>query len=355
MSDAQKLIVDTATRLFEDKCKPETLRQAARGEWSGDLWQQVEETGLPLASIPESAGGVGGSLSDALAVLRIAGQYAAPLPLAESYLAGWLLSGCGLPVSGEPLTVAFSEKGAIRINPQNDQWYISGTVPQVPYARNTSKIVVLGQNEGKEQLYLAIVPAEQIQLEQNQNLANEPRDTLTFNNLAVSQAYPLEYDLNWVKSRATLARSALIVGALEAIMKRTVNHAAEREQFGRTLNQFQAIQQQLALMAVEVTSARISLEAAAHDIENNENAGEGLVSIALARVRVVEAANQVVPMAHQIHGAMGYTYEYPLHYLTKRVWAWREEYGSETEWAKWLGQYVAAKGGDNLWSAIIAR
>jgi hypothetical protein len=50
-----------------------------------------------------------------------------------------------------------------------------------------------------------------------------------------------------------------------------------------------------------------------------------------------------------VHGAMGYTYEYPLHFLTKRLWAWRDECGSESEWARWLGHYIAAQGAEALW------
>jgi acyl-CoA dehydrogenase len=349
MSETQNLIVETATQLFNDHCKVETLRQAEQGIWSAKLWQVVEETGLPLASLPESAGGVGGSLSDALAVLRIAGQFGAPLPLAETYLAGWIVSAAGLALPGGALTVAFSPKGALRFSRR----LLSGTAPQVAYARHAAQILVLAPTEEDgDKLSLAWVSPEQVELEQAQNLAGEPRDNLKFDKLELGEVTPTHLSLEWVKNRATLANTALMVGALEAILKRTVEYARQREQFGRTLNQFQAIQQQLALMAADVTSARIGLEAAGQVAETEE--ANLTPAVAAARIRTVEATGQVVTMAHQVHGAMGYTYEYPLHFLSRRLWAWREETGSDSAWARWLGGYVTELGADKLWAGLIA-
>jgi alkylation response protein AidB-like acyl-CoA dehydrogenase len=141
-----------------------------------------------------------------------------------------------------------------------------------------------------------------------------------------------------------------MVGALEAISQRTIRYASERIQFGRSLNQFQAIQQQLAMMVAEVMAARISMEAAMTEAEGES----ATAAIAVAKIRVGEAVGQATAIAHQVHGAMGYTYEYPLHFLTKRLWAWRDESGSESEWACWLGQQVATAGADALWPFLTA-
>lgn len=77
--------------------------------------------------------------------------------------------------------------------------------------------------------------------------------------------------------------------------------------------------------------------------------GEATAAIAAAKIRVGEASGQATAIAHQVHGAMGYTYEYPLHFLSKRLWAWRDEFGSESEWARKLGQMVATQGTEALW------
>jgi acyl-CoA dehydrogenase len=54
-------------------------------------------------------------------------------------------------------------------------------------------------------------------------------------------------------------------------------------------------------------------------------------------------------LAHQVHGAIGATVEYPLHLLTRSIWAWREDFGSEAEWSRLLGRWAAARGGSELW------
>ncbi len=349
MSDVQNLIIETATRLFEDYCTPEILRQAEQGVWPAELWTKVEETGLPLASIPEEAGGAGGNLSDAIAVLRVAGQFGVPLPLAETYLAWWLAAGAGLTLSTEPVAVVFTQAGTEpRFSQQDGGWTVSGTVARVGWARHAKQLLVLGQSENG--LYLGLVQPENATLKQGQNLAGEPRDTISFANAEATQVVRAAHTIDWVWSRMAMLRAAQMVGALEAISQRTIRYASERIQFGRALNQFQAIQQQLAVMVAEVMAARISMEAAMTVAETSE----ATAAIAAAKIRVGEAAGQATAIAHQVHGAMGYTYEYPLHFLTKRLWAWRDEFGSESEWARWLGQQVATAGADALWPFLTA-
>jgi alkylation response protein AidB-like acyl-CoA dehydrogenase len=346
MSEVLSLIVETATQLFEDHSTPEILRQAEQGIWPAELWAAVEQTGLQLASLPEEQGGAGGNLSDALAVLRVAGQFGVPLPLAESYLAGWVLTTSGQTVPSGPLTVAFARNGAdLRFTDTG----LNGIVQRVPYARYAEQIVVLAESEADKGLYLTLVSPRQAKIEYDQNLAGEARDTLSFEKFEVGEVFRANVTLDWVAGRAALTRTALMVGALEGIFKRTVRHAGERVQFGRALNQFQAIQQQLALLAEEITAARISLEAAGVTAESGANAEEVTAAIASAKIRAGEAAGHAATIAHQVHAAMGYTYEYPLHFLTRRLWAWRDENGSESEWARWLGEYVARQGADRFW------
>jgi len=74
--------------------------------------------------------------------------------------------------------------------------------------------------------------------------------------------------------------------------------------------------------------------------------------VAIAKLRVGEAAGSGAAIAHQVHGAMGFTYEHSLHHATRRLWAWREEFGNETHWATVLGRMVAARGADALWPLV---
>ena len=77
-------------------------------------------------------------------------------------------------------------------------------------------------------------------------------------------------------------------------------------------------------------------------------------AVAGAKVRVGEAAGAGAAIAHQVHGAMGFTFEHRLHQFTRRLWSWRDEYGQESEWAIRLGRMVAAAGADALWPSLTA-
>jgi hypothetical protein len=102
VSGVREGLVASAARLFEG-----WERTVELSSWAEDLWGELEKAGLTLTSVPEGSGGTGGSLSEAVAILRLVGRHAAPVPLAETdLLAGWALSASGLPVPGGPLTAA---------------------------------------------------------------------------------------------------------------------------------------------------------------------------------------------------------------------------------------------------------
>lgn len=76
--------------------------------------------------------------------------------------------------------------------------------------------------------------------------------------------------------------------------------------------------------------------------------------VALDQQAVAAAATYVARLAHQLHGAMGITAEYPLHRLTRRLWAWRDTETAEHEWARRLGAATIAGGESALWTEISA-
>ena len=77
-----------------------------------------------------------------------------------------------------------------------------------------------------------------------------------------------------------------------------------------------------------------------------------VLPFAVAMIRPGEAAGLCAGLAHQVHGAIGFTYEHGLHYLTKRLMSWRNEFGNEAEWGLLLGRHLAAAGADRLWAEI---
>jgi acyl-CoA dehydrogenase len=132
-----------------------------------------------------------------------------------------------------------------------------------------------------------------------------------------------------------------------------VRYAGERIQFGRPIGRFQAVQQQLALAAAEVAAASAAAEAAAR-VATGDGIGAASTrfAIAAAKARTSEAAGAVARIAHQVHGAIGFTREHDLRLFTTRLWAWREEDGSDAEWNTEVGAMALAAGPDELWPIV---
>jgi acyl-CoA dehydrogenase len=148
-----------------------------------------------------------------------------------------------------------------------------------------------------------------------------------------------------------MVRAAQMAGALESLLEQSVRYATERKQFGRPIGNFQAIQHNLAVLAGHVAAAGIAAEQAFRAADR----GEPDFEVAAAKIRAGEAAGVGAGIAHQAHGAIGFTYEHSLHFATRRLWSWRAEFGSESRWALELGRRVAAAGPDRLWSELTTR
>ncbi|HET7657985.1 MAG TPA: acyl-CoA dehydrogenase family protein, partial [Bacillales bacterium] len=181
-----------------------------------------------------------------------------------------------------------------------------------------------------------------------ENLAGEPRDEVTFNKVRITadSAAPTGTGVTNIVLTGALIRSVMMAGSLQRLLDLTVTYSKERTQFGRSIGRFQAVQQQLAMLAGETTAAQIAASAAieAYEADGSEEA------IMSAKIRAGEAASTAAPIAHQVHGAIGFTDEHALHQTTRRLWAWRDEFESESEWAKRLGQRVIEDTGHSLWS-----
>jgi acyl-CoA dehydrogenase len=172
---------------------------------------------------------------------------------------------------------------------------------------------------------------------------------------AVSDA-PRGLDAGTLMLMGAAVRAMQMAGALEAILDLTVAYANERIAFGRPIAKFQAVQHNLARLAGEVAAALAAAGSAAEAIAAVARFDEGvLLEAASAKVRVGEAAGEGAAIAHQVLGAIGFTREHVLHRFTRRLWAWRDDFGNESQWAVKLGRLVAAKGADGLWPMLAAR
>jgi acyl-CoA dehydrogenase len=344
------IITDTATKIFQDLCEPETVNKAEKGEWPKALWDALEESGLPLTWVSDEFGGAGAELADGFAVLRVAGRFAAPVPLAETLLAGWLLAEAKITAPAGPMTVApVHEDGNIKIDASNK---LNGRARDVPFARNVEHMAVIATRNGEK--VVALVAAEGLAISPGVGLSGEPRDTVGFDGATARDVKPApDIDPAKLTLIAAAARTQQMAGALERILEQSVQYSLDRSQFGRPIAKFQAVQQNLAALAGEVAAASAAADGAAEAIAEHGIASNiAAAQVAVAKVRVGDAAGTGAAIAHQVHGAMGFTYEHTLHHSTRRLWGWREEFGNETLWAERLGRMVAEAGADELWPFV---
>ncbi len=314
------MLADAAERIFRDQCTKTTLDAAEDGQFPAGLWQLLCESGFQFMALPDS----GAELADFFAVLRVAGRFAAPLPLAEALLANrWL----GAEAQGEA-TDTLNSVGMVAEN---------GPSPWqgVPWGRAARQIVGVAEDGG-------VFAGTPVAVHEAVSLAGEPRDQVEVKDVrALPCAEP-------APALLALARVAQSAGALERVLELGIDYAQEREQFGRPIARFQAVQHMLAMVAAEVAAAGRASDAAVAAIGSERFALE----VAAAKSRVGEAVGLVAEAVHQVHGAMGFTYEHQLHHFTRRLWAWRDEYGSEAHWQALLGRHLCALGADQVWGFL---
>ena len=329
-------------RVLGDILTDAARAKLAEGAPPQELWAALEALGLPYALAPERAGGFGAPPVEALSLLALAGEHALPLPLAETMLARFLLAKAGVDAPAGLLSVAPGAEvfvsGARRA---------TGWAWNVPWGRHAACVVIAAQTARGPVIMAA--PRSSLKVEPGVNMAGDPCDTIQFDSAAaVSTPFgPLE-----VRAAMAATRALMIAGALRAVTAMTTQYAQDRKQFGRAIGKFQAIQQNLAVLASQSASASAAAEMAAEAVAAW---GPGLpLAVAAAKVRCGEAAGLGAALAHQIHGAIGFTQEYRLHHYTRRLLAWRDEYGRESEWARLLGRHLIAAGPEGLWPAITA-
>jgi acyl-CoA dehydrogenase len=340
-TSVREMLLETADRLFQAHCDTATQRAADRGTWAAALWKATEDAGLHRALVPEAAGGSGVAVPDALSLLKVAGAHAVPLPLPETMLASWLLAGAGLAIPDGPLSVGPVRPGETLMLTQENR--LSGSLTRIPWARGVAHLVVVADNR------VALVAPESWSIEPGENIAREPRDTVWFDGpiIAAGPATMTEADLIAV---GAAMRTQQIAGALTRLTEMTTQYAQDRVQFGRPLGKFQAVQQNLAVLAGQTAAAAAAADLAAEAVAD----GLKILPIAAGKARAGEAAGIAASIVHQVHGAIGFTFEHNLQFFTRRLWSWRDEFGKDSVWQRLVGRHMTQAGADTLWAEITA-
>ena len=242
--------------------------------WDVGLWAALEEAGLTGVGLPESSGGSGGELADAVAIVRTLAAGAAAVPVAEQLrVAGPALvaADLDLPPVEEPLT--FSVADMVTAEPSDDgdgpgRFTLTGTATDVAWAGPAPHVALLVA--GPPAIggsVLALVDASRLPATQAANLAGEPRGSLVLDEVPASGALLTSAQADGLRARFALARAVQISAALEQVLAWTVQYAGERQQFGRPIATFQAVQLELAEMASEVTAVTALTDAAVQALD----------------------------------------------------------------------------------------
>ena len=355
MAESENIVVETAEKIFTDLADPQTINSDKTGAWKAPLWQALNEAGLPLSWVDEDLGGSGASLADGFAVLGAAGRFAIAVPLAETMLAGWLLAQARIASPEGEMTVApASPKDRITLNADGT---LSGRARGVPFAKAAKHISVLAR--GTEGHSIALVDAGKLRIESGLNLSNDNSDNVIFDKvqpIGVRPA-PKGFDQNALMLMGGVVRSLQIAGSLESMLDISVRYSNDRVAFEKKISKFQAVQHNLARLAGESAAALAAATSAADTLTNNASFTDDAVFLeaVAAKIRCAEAAEKGGAIAHQVHGAIGFTIEHILHRYSLRALSWRDDFGSESYWAVELGKRVAARGADELWPLVASR
>ncbi len=305
----------TIERLFASEVTPQQVRAIEQGAPSDALWQTITDSGFTDALIPEAMGGAGLGLSDVFDVLAACGGHCLPVPLSLTMLARAALAEARqeLPDAAITVTGVTLKQGGVL------------TCDRVPYALSSGWVLIALDGA------CALMPVERAKTTPT-GVHGSLEGNLQFDASAVDAAsFPFAF--NWRAACASLI-AAQMTGAMDRVFADTVRFANERSQFGKSIGKFQAIQQQISMMAEQVFAARMAAQIGCASASYRPDA----LLAAVAKARASEAVISVTAVAHAVHGAMGIAEEYDLQLFTRRLHEWRLAFGSESYWNRKIGQ-----------------
>lgn len=332
MNDLSEIVTQSVGRLFQNISDGDIPQS--------ESWQAIIDLGLPELLLPEQEGGMGYSFAEAEPILRGCGYHALPFPIGETVIGNKLLHEAGINPQGAPL--AFAQGAGSLVG---DNMFTGEIFTQSPTLSGSFLLV----NTGDDKPCVLIDSTQANERSASDNVAGETRDSYRFEGTTARQVASVTGAELF--GLGAFLRTAQIGGALAACTEKTISYSQERSQFGRELRKFQAIQHQIALLTEESAAVFSGSGCAAAALDS----GESDFAIACAKLRANMAAGASTLIAHQVHGAIGITEEYPLHRFTNRLWAWRGEFGNDRYWAGHLGRTILSCQTDSAWEYISRR
>lgn len=356
LTETQELLRKSAREFLAERSKPAYVRAMAEDErgYGEDFWRDIAGLGWTGLLVAEQHGGAGLSFADMAILLEEWGASLAPGPLVETaVLAADVIPRFGddrqkreyLPrlAAGE-LVVSPAVTDALVHVPgpsgtgvtaslRRGAWRLNGQKMFVSYAKSAGAYLVSARREGSGEPAVFLVPRDGVgESAITPLLSASGRSTcaMDFRDVPVPAGARLGGDEDGGAVMARLnalgaaARALQMAGAARRVLEITVHYVSNRRQFGRAVGSFQAIQHKLADMALMLQGARHTAYRAAWELSEGRPATR---ETAIAKIAMNEALSRICSMAHQAHGAIGFTWEYDLHLYTRRAIAWRAEFG----------------------------
>jgi alkylation response protein AidB-like acyl-CoA dehydrogenase len=356
-SDEQKQLRDEARKFLAEKCPPKAVRAVLDGKatYDRDLWKGLAEMGFLGVAIPEAYGGAGAGHLELCVIAEEMGRALAPVPFSSTvYLAAeaTLLAGSEaqkqkwLPkiASGEAIgTLAlFEGKGspspqAIKLSASGGS--LNGIKKPVPDGAIADFAIVAARTaaSGRDtdiSLFLVDMKAEGVDVKALSNVdPTRGQAEITFKNC---KAEPLGAAgdgfsvVSQVLDRAAVLLSFEQVGGADRALEMGRDYALDRIAFGRPIGSFQAIKHMLADMYVSATLARSNCYYGAWALSTN--ASELPEAAAAARISATQAFQHCAKNNIQVHGGMGFTWEFDCHLYYRRANATALSLGSMSYW-----------------------
>ncbi|SKB09432.1 acyl-CoA dehydrogenase family protein [Aeromicrobium choanae] len=312
--------------------------------WDPELWAALNEQGY--ASIDPAEPEVG--LAEFCAVATAVGAQALGLPLVEAGLAAWMAASAGIKLPGGLAVPAVSTGEVLTVVDRDDDGLVvDGALRRVPWGRHAEVVLAFARHGDGTTSLVALEPQR---MTEGSNFAGEPRDTVHVERQRVdagqvstdSALGPRE-----ARARGALLRAAAAAGAMDSVVDLVVEYAGQRHQFGQPIGSFQAIQQHVVTVAQAAAATRAAVEATFMAAPEHR-----VMTAAAAKVTLGIQAGRHARSAHQVFGAIGATEEHRLHLLTRRLWSWQDEYGTQHEWAHYLGDRLIFPEAPGLWEVL---
>jgi len=328
LSEDQRAIAQMADSLFADHCDDDALRQWDNsGEaMMGDLWGLCVETGLHALAIPEQAGGSDLGLTELMLVLQAQGRSLGQVPLWRHQLAAATLAHFALGQAADWAQRAASAEVILSLSidartracgielkaqPCEGGWLLDGRVSALAFGQQAQAALVLAEAEGQPRLVLLDLAAAQVRRVPGVLTHGEPVAEVEVRGLRIGAEQLLPGPaLDWLEPRAQAALAALQLGVSAEHIRRTVAYVSEREQFGRPIGSFQAVQMSMADAHIALEALRSSLWQLCYRLD----AGLGASAQALATAYLAcEAGHRIGHNAQHVHGGIGVDLTYPIH------------------------------------------